>query len=73
MLGLMTPERAREVLKRANLGREPGKQLSAQEIGECRKHMSTDEIEEVFAIRQLTGPASTFLEVIKLIAAKQIK
>jgi len=69
----MTPERAREVLQLANLGPEPRKHLSAQEIGECRKHMSTDEIEEVFEIRQLTGPASTFLEVIKLIAAKQIK
>jgi hypothetical protein len=35
--------------------------------------MSTDEIEEAFEIRQLTGPASTFLELIKLIAAEQIR
>src|SRR5215217_1380867 len=48
---LMTPERAREVLQRANLGPEPRKHLSAQQIGECRKHMSTDEIENIFEIR----------------------
>ena len=69
----MTAERARIILRLAKLAVDVRKSLSAEEIGECRKHMSTEEVEDVFEMRQLAGPASTFLEVLKLIATKQLQ
>jgi hypothetical protein len=58
---LIAPERAREILNSGNIE------------GEFRKHMTDEEIEHVFEIWQQTGQSSSFYEILKLIASKQIK